>query len=74
MTITLVDIYRNAGSDEIREAALDGMLIADYDEGVLTLYRESKSAAEKKELLEYLVMMDSDEIWTIIDSALETPE
>lgn len=74
VTITLVDIYRNAGSDEIREAALDGMLIADYDEGVLTLYRESKSAAEKKELLEYLVMMDSDEIWTIIDSALETPE
>ena len=71
---TLVDIYRNAGSDEIREAALDGMLIADYDDGVLALYRESTSAAEKKELLEYLVMMDSEEIWTIIDSALETPE
>jgi HEAT repeat protein len=71
---TLVDIYRNAGSDEIREAALDGMLIADYDDGVLTLYRESKSASEKKELLEYLVMMDSEEIWAIIDSALETPQ
>ena len=50
------------------------MLIADYDDGVLALYRESTSAAEKKELLEYLVMMDSEEIWTIIDSALETPE
>jgi HEAT repeat protein len=71
---TLVDIYRNAGSDEIREAALDGMLIADYDDGVLTLYRESKSAAEKKELLEYLVMMDSEEIWAIIDDALESPQ
>ena len=71
---TLVDIYRNAGSDEIREAALDGMLIADYDDGVLALYRESKSAAEKKELLEYLVMMDSEEIWTVIDNALETSE
>jgi HEAT repeat protein len=71
---SLVDIYRNAGTKEVREAALDGMLIAGHDEGVLTLYRESKSSAEKKELLEYLVMMDSDEIWNIIDSALETSQ
>ncbi len=71
---TLVEIYRSAGSEDIREAALDGMLIAGHDEGVLTLYRESKDAAEKKELLEYLVMMDSDEIWNIINSALEDAE
>ena len=67
----LVEIYRGATSDEIREAALDGMMIADYDAGVLALYRSSDSAAEKKELLEYLVMMDSDEVWDIVDSALD---
>ena len=67
----LVEIYRGAASDDIREAALDGMLIADYDSGVLELYRSSDSSAEKKELLEYLVMMDSDEVWDIVDSALD---
>ena len=67
----LVEIYRGAASDGIREAALDGMLIADYDSGVLELYRSSDSAAEKKELLEYLVIMDSDEVWEIVGSALD---
>jgi HEAT repeat protein len=67
---TLVDIYRNATSDDVREAALHGMLIADYDKGVLELYRASKDPAEKKELLEFLVTMDSDEVWDVIDSAL----
>lgn len=67
----LVEIYRGAASEDIREAALDGMMIADYDAGVLELYRSSNSSAEKKELLEYLVMMDSDEVWDIVDSALD---
>lgn len=67
----LVEIYRSAASDDIREAALDGMMISDYDAGVLELYRSSASSAEKKELLEYLVMMDSDDVWDIVDSALD---
>jgi HEAT repeat protein len=67
----LVEIYRAATSEDIREAALDGMLIAGYDEGVLQLYRSSQSTSEKKELLEYLVMMDSDAVWEIVDAALE---
>lgn len=67
----LIEIYRSASSEDIREAALDGMMIADYDAGVLELYRSSTSSAEKKELLEYLVMMDSDEVWDIVDSALD---
>lgn len=68
---TLVEIYRGAASDDIRKAALDGMLISGHDTGVLDLYRASKDAAEKKELLEFLVMMGSDEVWSIIDSALD---
>ena len=68
---TLVEIYRNARNDDIREAALDGMLIAHYDTGVLELYREANTASEKTELLEYLTYMESDAVWEVIDSALE---
>lgn len=68
---TLVEIYQSADSEDIREAALSGMLISGYDEGVLELYRSSQNPAEKKELLEYLVIMGSDNVWEIIDAALE---
>ena len=68
---TLVQIYRDAKSDDIREAALDGMLISGHDSGVLALYRSSQDASEKKELLQYLVIMGSDEVWNIIDATLD---
>ena len=68
---TLVEIYRGATADDIREAALDGMLISGYDAGVLELYRSSQDAAEKMELLQRLVMIGSDEVWNIIDSTLD---
>ncbi|MCP5089837.1 MAG: hypothetical protein GY949_02835, partial [Gammaproteobacteria bacterium] len=53
-----------------RDAALEGLLISGHDAGVLELYRSSEDSAEKKELLEYLVMMGSDDVWNIVDSAL----
>jgi len=68
---TLLEIYRGTDNDHIREASLNAMLIADYDEGLLALYRESTDAAEKRDLLEYLTMMDSDQVWALIDEALE---
>ena len=68
---TLVEIYKNADSPDVREAALDGLLIAGHDEGILELYRASDNSAEKRELLEYLVWMDSDEVWDLIDSAFD---
>jgi len=67
----LVEIYKNASSEDIREAAMDGLMISGDDEGLLELYRSSEDSAEKKELLEYLVMTGSDEVWSIIDSALD---
>ena len=67
----LVEIYRSSDSPDVREAALDGLLIADHDEGLLELYQSSQDAAEKRELLEYLVMMDSDAIWDVVGSALD---
>ncbi|MDH5455381.1 MAG: HEAT repeat domain-containing protein [Gammaproteobacteria bacterium] len=67
----LVDLYRRTTNDDVRDSALQGMLIAGHDAGVLELYRNAKDAAEKRRLLEYLVIMDSDAVWDLIDTALE---
>ena len=68
---TLLEIYRGSDSEEVKEAALDGMLISGYDEGVLELFQESQNPEEKRQLLERLVMMDSDAVWDIIDATLD---
>jgi HEAT repeat protein len=67
---TLLEIYRAADSDDVREAALHGILVADYVDGVLELFRASQDAEEKRELLRMLVMMDSDAALAIIDETL----
>jgi HEAT repeat protein len=67
----LVQIYKEFPDEEVREAALEGMLISGNDAAVLDLYRESTSTAEKKELLELLSIMGSEEVWDLIDEALE---
>lgn len=71
---TLVDIYGNAANDDIKDAALEGLLIAGHDTGVLALYRNANNAVEKRQLLEYLVIMDSEVVWDLIDNALEGSE
>ena len=74
VNVTLLDIYKSADSEQIRDAALEGMMIADYDDGVLQLYQESTDPREKRQLLEYLVIMDSDAIYDLIDEALSGDE
>lgn len=71
---TLVEIYGGATNEDIRESALEGLLIAGHDAGVLELYRNSDDATEKRQLLEYLVMMDSEAVWDLIDNALAGSE
>ena len=67
---TLMQIYRGAETDDVREAALQGMLMSGYDEGVLQLYKESTDVHEKRDLLEMLSIMDSDLMMEVIDAAL----
>ena len=74
VSAALFEIYQAASAPEIREAALDGMIISGDDAGLLKLYRASSDSTEKKELLEYLVMIGSDEVWAIIDDALDGNE
>lgn len=68
---TLMEIYRSAETDDIRSAALEGMLISGHDQGVMELYRESTDINEKRELLQMLSIMDSDLVLDVIDAALE---
>ena len=67
----LADIYRGSDAADIREAALEGILISGNDGVMLELFREADDAAEKRELLEMLVIMDSDAVWDVIDQTLE---
>lgn len=67
---TLLEIYRGTDSEEVKEAALHGMLISDYDDGVLELFRSSQDGKEKRVLLRMLVMMDSEAAMEAIEKTL----
>ena len=66
----LIEIYKVSDDEDIREAAIEGLFIGDYDQAILDLYRASTSAREKGELLEALVIMNSDLAMEVIDAAL----
>jgi HEAT repeat protein len=67
----LREIYTRSTDEGIKDAALQGMLIAEDDQGVLALYRAAKTPAEKRSLLRTLSMMDSDAALEAIDATLE---
>jgi len=67
----LREIYTRTEDREIRDAALQGMMISDDEEGVLALYRAAKSADEKRALMRTLSTMDGDAALKAIDDALE---
>lgn len=67
----LRDIYLRSTDPEMKEAALQGLLIAGDEQGVLALYRSAKTAEEKRALMRYLSMMDGEAALEAIDQALE---
>jgi HEAT repeat protein len=67
----LHDIYARSTDKEIKDAALQGMLIADDEKGVLALYRAATTPEEKRTLLRTLTMMSGDAALEAIDAALE---
>jgi HEAT repeat protein len=67
----LRDIYSRTTDAKIKEAALQGLLIADDEQGVLALYRAASTTEEKRALLKTLTMMDGDAALQAIDAALE---
>ncbi len=67
---TLAEIYRGSGSQVVRDAALQGLIIAGDDEAVLQLYRQSRDPAEKRQLMQVLAATGSDLLLEVIDDAL----
>ena len=68
--VVLLEIYKGSDDEDVREAAIKGLFIGDHDQAILDLYRASTSSREKGELLEALVIMNSDLAMEVIDSAL----
>ncbi|MEO0575688.1 MAG: HEAT repeat domain-containing protein [Pseudomonadota bacterium] len=66
----LIDIYRSSQNDTVRRAVMNGLMVGDFDDHLLTLFSESTDQKEKAELLRQLVIMDSDIAMQAIDSAL----
>jgi HEAT repeat protein len=67
---TLLQIYGNTNDMEVKEAVMNGLMIAGDDDAVFQLYQNSSSTEEKTNLLRILVMMDSDAAMEAIDAAL----
>ncbi|MDJ0748385.1 MAG: HEAT repeat domain-containing protein [Woeseiaceae bacterium] len=67
----LVSIYRDSESEDVRDAVIHGLMVADDDGAMLELYRGAATSAEKQQILELLVAMDNEEVWSLIDEALE---
>jgi len=66
----LHDIYTRSTDGEVKEAALDGLLIAGDEKGVLALYRAAKTTEEKRRLLRTLSNMNGEAALEAIDAAL----
>jgi HEAT repeat protein len=70
----LREIYVRSTIEEIKDAALQGLLIAGDEQGVLALYRAAKTTEEKRNLLRTLTNMDGDAALEVIDDALENKQ
>jgi HEAT repeat protein len=67
----LREIYSRSTDADMKDAALQGMLIVGDDQGVLALYKSAKTTEEKRTLLRTLTTMDGDVALQAIDAALE---
>jgi HEAT repeat protein len=69
--VALREIYIANSDPQLKNAALQALLIASDEQGVLKLYREAKSTEEKRNLLRMLSIMGGDAAMQAIDSTLE---
>jgi HEAT repeat protein len=70
----LVKLYAQTGAGALRDATLQGLLIAGDSDAVLQLYRGAKTADEKKALLRVLTMMNDDAAISAIEAELDKTE
>src|SRR5450432_3449885 len=64
----LIKLYANAGTPALREAVLQGLLVAGDSDGMLQLYRQAKTREEKQALLHMITTMGGDSALNLIES------
>jgi HEAT repeat protein len=67
----LREIYTVSKEPQLRDAALQGLLVANDQKGVLELYRSATNSEDKRKLLRTLSVMGGDAALEAIDAALE---
>jgi HEAT repeat protein len=70
----LLDLYTKADTPALRDAVLQGLLIAGDTDAVKKLYRSARTTEEKKALLHILVAMDDEHAIDIIEQELGQTE
>jgi len=70
----LADLYTKADTPALRDGALQGLLITGNVDAVTKLYRNARTADEKKALLRVLTTMDNDQAIDVIEQELGKPE
>lgn len=67
----LVKLYSSAVTQQNRDAALHGLLIAGDTGAMRSLYQQAKTTEEKKSLLRMLTMLQGDETLDLIEAELD---
>lgn len=67
---SLRELAADGGSPEQQSRAIEGLMIAGDNEGLLEIYRASNDIAVKRQVLEMLAVSGSDLVLDIIDEAL----
>lgn len=70
----LVDLYAKADTPALRDAALQGLLIAGDADSVKKLYRNARNPEEKAAVLRILTSMGGDKALDVIEQELDQPE
>jgi HEAT repeat protein len=67
----LIKLYAKAGTPALREAVLQGLMVAGDSDAMLQLYRQAKTKEEKQALLRMITTMGGDSALNLIESELK---
>jgi len=70
----LVKLYPKANSPALRDAVIQGLMVAGDSEALMQLYRQSKTREEKQALLRVITTMGDDAALDLIESELNKPK
>ena len=70
----LVKLYPKANTPALRDAVIQGLMVAGDSDAMMQLYRQSKTREEKQALLRVITTMGDDAALDLIESELNKPK